>query len=109
MILRFLGAVFAACLLQGASPSFPAACERSVGSLHLNSGTVLALGPSASLATALSGVIGKLNASVSHGQAQLHRAGKPGDQARAANELASSYKQAAASIQNLVPSSYSTR
>jgi hypothetical protein len=97
------GVVIAACLLDGAGSAFPGACERSIGSVHLSSGTALALGPSASFASALSGTIGKLNSSVGRDEAALRAANKPGDQASAANRLASAYRDAGAAIAKLTP------
>ena len=97
------GVVIAACLLDGAGSAFPGACERSIGSIHLSSGTALPLGPSGSFASALSGTIGKLNSSVGRDEAALRAAKKPGDQASAANRLASAYRDAGAAIAKRTP------
>jgi len=95
------GTVLAACLLHGAPASFPADCERVLGSLKLNGATAVGLGPSSTLATGLSAAVGTLNKAVSSGQTRLRSAGKPGQQAAAANQLATAYNQAAAAIRKL--------
>jgi serine/threonine protein kinase len=97
------GVVIAACLLAGGGTGFPGACERSIGTIRLSSGTALPLGPSASFASALSGVIGQLNSSVGRDAAQLRAAKKPGDQASAASRLASAYRAAGAATAKLTP------
>jgi hypothetical protein len=95
------GTVLGACLLHAAAASFPADCERVLGSLKLSGASAVGLGPSSNLATQLSAAVGTLNQSVTSGQARLHSAGKPGQQATAANQLASAYTQAAAAIGKL--------
>ena len=98
------GTVIGACLLQGAgNPAFPTGCERVLGSLRLHGATALGLGPSSSLATELSGVVTRLNTSVTSGQARLRKAGKAASQASAAGELAAAYDRAAAALRKLSP------
>ncbi len=95
------GTVIGACMLQGAGANFPGDCERIVGSLKLNPDNALGLGPSADYASALTHLSDRLNLSVKQGQAALAKATKPGDQAKAAKNLAGDYDEAAAAVGKL--------
>jgi serine/threonine protein kinase len=95
------GTVLAACFLQGAAASFPADCERVLGSLRLVGASPAGLGPNSSLAAQLSATVGTLNKAVSAGQARLHSARKPGQQATAASQLAAAYSRAASAVRKL--------
>jgi hypothetical protein len=98
------GTVLGVCLLGGAGAGFPVDCEHVIATLRLTSGTdVIGLGPSPAFASALGTVIHSLNVAVQRGQATLGRARKPGDQARAANQIADSYAQSAAALKRLPP------
>jgi hypothetical protein len=99
------GTVLAACLPQGASPAFPADCERVLATMHLLGTSPAGLGPSSSLATELNTVVGKLNAAVRMGQTRLAAAKRPGQQATAASEIAAAYGQAAGALRKLNPPS----
>ena len=95
------GTVLAACLPNGAAASFGADCERVLSSLKLSGVSAVGLGPSSTLASQLSATVGTLNKAVSAGQGRLRSAGKPGQQAAAASQLATAYTQAASSIRKL--------
>jgi serine/threonine protein kinase len=95
------GTVIGLCTLQGAGAGFPGECERVLSSLRLGSGTILGLGPSASLAASLRSAIRKLNAAVAAGGARLQVASKPADQAKAANQLAAAHAKAASAVHDL--------
>jgi hypothetical protein len=98
------GTVLGVCLLQGASASFPVDCEHIIATLRLSSGAkVIGLGPSPAFASALGAAIHNLNLAVRRGQASLGRARKPGDQARAANQLADAYGQSTSALKRFPP------
>ena len=96
-----IGSVVAICQPQGAGTTFLADCERIIGTLQLSSASVLGLGPSSSYASGLKAAIAKLNAQQSSAGARLSSAKKPSDQASAANDLATAFRQAGASVQKL--------
>ena len=96
-----IGSVVAICQPQGAGTTFLADCERIIGTLQLSSASVLGLGPSSSYASGLKAAMAKLNAQQSSAGARLSSAKKPSDQASAANELATAFRQAGASVQKL--------
>jgi serine/threonine protein kinase len=97
------GTVLAACVLHGAAPKFASDCESVLSSLQLSGTSPAGLGPSSTLATELSDIVGKLNTAVADGQARLKHAGKPAQQSAAAAQLASAYAQAAAALNKLNP------
>jgi hypothetical protein len=97
------GTVLGICLLGGAASAFASDCERVVGTLRLSAGNILGIGPSASLAAGLKNTVAQLDSALTPDGTSLSRAGKPGDQARAANQLAAAYEQAGSSIQHLQP------
>jgi hypothetical protein len=98
------GTVLGVCMLQGASAGFPVDCEHVISTLRLTSGAkVIGLGPSAGFASALGAVIHDLNPAVQRGQVALGRARKPGDQARAANQVADAYARSASALKHLPP------
>ena len=98
------GTVLGVCMLQGASAGFPVDCEHVIATLRLTRGAgVIGLGPSPAFASALGGVTHDLNSAVQRGQVALGRARKPGDQARAANQVADAYGRSASAVTRLPP------
>ena len=85
---------------RAARRSWPIA-KRIIGTLQLSSASVLGLGPSSSYASGLKAAMAKLNAQQSSAGARLSSAKKPSDQASTANELATAFRQAGASVQKL--------
>jgi hypothetical protein len=92
------GTVVAACVSDTAHATFTAACEHVVGTLMLDSGGPLALGPNRAYAAALKDTIGKLNSATHTAQARLLKARSANTQAVAARQLGAAYRQAAASL-----------
>jgi hypothetical protein len=77
-------------------------CEHVIATLRLTSGTkALGLGPSTEFASALGTAIHDLNSSVQRGQVALGSARKPGDQVRAANQVADAYGKSASALKRL--------
>ncbi len=96
-----IGSVVAICQPQGAGTTFLSDCERIIGTLQLSSASVLGLGPSSTYATGLKAAIGKLNSQQAGAGARLSSAKKPGDQARAAGDLATAFRQAGSAVHKL--------
>jgi serine/threonine protein kinase len=97
------GTVIGACLLRGAAPGFPSDCERVIGSLHLNRGSLLGLGPNRHLAAELSRSLTALNVALSQSGGQLGRARTPSAQSQLAGAIADAYGRAAATLDGLRP------
>ena len=96
-----VGTVLGVCVEPRASLRFASDCEHVVGTIKLASGSVLAVGPSASYASALNAAITRLNATRSIGASRLRGARTPPEQASAARALAASYYVAASSVGQL--------
>ena len=90
--------VVGACLVQGATGSFPGQCEQAIGSLRLTSGSVIGLGPSSELASVLRNVATTLNGALAGATARLRAARTAGAQADAARAAAAAYSTAASSV-----------
>jgi hypothetical protein len=95
-----IGTVIGVCAPQAAGVGFLADCERVLGALRLKLGSKLGLDPSPTLAAGLNGAAVRLNAILSVVQRRLSGP-TPADQARAANELAAGYAQAATQLEHL--------
>ena len=95
------GTVIGICGVQGAGAGFLSGCERVLGSMRLNGGRVLGLGPSTQLAAGLTSIITSLNAGITGAGARLRAATSPRAQAAAANELATAYAHAASAVQRV--------
>jgi hypothetical protein len=96
-----IGTVLAVCVEHGAVSSFASSCERVIATIRLASGSVLAIGPMASYASALDAAITKLNAAHSVLGSKLRNARTVADQAKAANELATVYFNATTAVGRL--------
>ena len=96
-----IGTVLGVCLPGRAIRSFVGSCERSLATIRLASGTVLALGPIPSYARALDVVIRRLDTVRRGVGSQLLAARAPRTQARAADELATAHTEAAAALVHL--------
>lgn len=96
-----VGTVLGVCLPGKVDQGFTGSCERSLGTLRLASGTVLAPGPSPSYARALTAVIERLNTARHGVGSQLLAARTRRTQARAADELATAHTEAAAALVHL--------
>jgi hypothetical protein len=97
------GTAIAACVLpQTGATAFSVTCERIVSSLQAT-GQTLPLTANAGDASALGGVVAKLNRARATGGRRLAQAKTPRAQAAAAGVLAQAYKQAAGSAAKLQP------
>ena len=96
------GTAIAACVLpQTGAPAFSVTCERIVSSLQAPA--TLPLTANAGFASALGGVVAKLNRARASGGRQLAQAKTPRAQSSAAGVLARAYTQAAGSAAKLQP------
>jgi O-antigen/teichoic acid export membrane protein len=98
-----VGTIVGICLARKALPGFAIGCERTLGSLRLDSGTFLPLGPSPAYASALDSVISRLNVVRAGAGSQLQSARDAGEQAKAADELAAAHAAAASELMSLSP------
>ena len=96
-----VGTLVGVCLKSGAAASFAGECERVLGTARPTSGSVLALGPSATYAANLNAAMSKLNLVRASAGPKLRGARTPAAQAKAANELAAAHKTAAATVTGL--------
>jgi hypothetical protein len=92
------GTILGVCLPQEPRPAFTSSCERIFGTVRSSGAS---LGPSPSYASALNGVIAKLNAAHSSADSQLSHARDPLGQARAETALAAADAQAASALLRL--------
>jgi hypothetical protein len=102
------GAVIGVCAPRAPGDAFQAECERVLGTLALEPGTILALGPSKSLAMVLNTITSGLQTEVKTDAQHLAHAGTPAAQASAAGALARDYHGAGAAVArnvNTVPES----
>jgi len=98
------GTVIASCVAPSANPTlFAATCEHAVGSLRVESATVLPLTANPTFARSLAGVIETLNAARTADGRQLEAAKRPGDQAAAARRLALAHAAAATAAGRFAP------
>jgi hypothetical protein len=90
--------VVGACLIQGATGSFPGQCEQAIGTIRLSGGSAIGLGPSAQLAGTLKQVVTTLNRSLAGATGRLRSARTRKAQGVAAGAVASAYVKAASAV-----------
>jgi hypothetical protein len=95
------GTLVGVCLKSGAAASFAGECERVLGTARPTSGSVLALGPSATYAANLNAAMSTLNLVRTSADPRLRGARTPAAQAKAADELAAAHKTAATTVSGL--------
>jgi hypothetical protein len=98
------GTVIAACVAPAlGATTFAVTCERAVSSVQVKGGSVLPLVADPAYGAGLSTIVSTLNSARTSAAGRLAKAGDPGAQARAAQDLAQAYQRAATDAQKLTP------